>query len=188
MVFPRRAYFGHQKIMLDSLLKPALADIKTFFLDTFFPISCLSCGQEGSFICLDCKSTLTKLEHQRCIICQKPTPFGLTHPGCQTPHGADGLISLYDYHDDKVSSIIIKGKYSFLPGVYDILGRTVGEKIKNDHAHILSANSHELAPVPLHPYRQRWRGFNQAEVLCRALSAELNLPVADVLARNKITK
>ncbi len=35
-----------------------------------------------------------------------------------------------------------------------------------------------LVPVPLHPRRQRLRGFNQAEVLCRALALHLDLPVA----------
>jgi ComF family protein len=128
------------------------------------------------------------LEHQRCIVCQKQTPFCLTHPGCQTPHGADGLISFYDYHDEKVSQIIIKGKYSFIPGTYDVLGKIIAQKLKNDHAYLLQPTNYHLAPIPLHPTRKRWRGFNQAEVLCQAISAELNLPVADVLVRNKMTK
>ena len=108
--------------MYQTLLKPLYLDIKTFVLDTLFPISCLSCGEEGSFICGDCKATMKTLEHQRCIVCQKNTPFGITHPHCQTPWGADGLISFYDYHDEKVSKILIKGKYSFIPMTYEILG------------------------------------------------------------------
>jgi len=174
--------------MYQTFIKPFYQDIKTFFLDTLFPISCLSCGDEGAFICVDCKVTIKALEHQRCIVCQHQAPFGLTHPGCQTPHGADGLVSFYDYHDDKVSQILIKGKYSFIPGTYDVLGKIIAEKIKNDHQHLLSPSISNLAPIPLHPSRKRWRGFNQAEVLCQTLSAELNLPIADVLQRDKMTK
>ena len=184
--------------MYTKLIKPFLQDSKKFILDTLFPILCLSCEKEGDFICADCKSLIKKLEHQRCIVCQKPTPFGLTHPGCQTPHGADGLISFYDYHDDKVSNIIIKGKYSFLPGVYKILGAMIADSLRSQYPNlspevltkggILISNNIRLAPIPLHPWRRRWRGFNQAEVLCQTLSAKLNLPVVDVLIRKKITK
>lgn len=34
-----------------------------------------------------------------------------------------------------------------------------------------------LLPVPLHPKRQSKRGYNQAEVLCRAIGRELHIPV-----------
>lgn len=173
--------------MYESFLKPFATDIKTFILDTLFPISCLSCGEEGNFICLDCKGTMKTLEHQRCIVCQKQTPFGLTHPGCQTSHGADGLISFYDYHDEKVAQIIIKGKYSFVYGAYDILGKILAQKIKNDHQHLLSM-PFTLTPIPLHSSRQRWRGFNQAEILCETLSKEFGLPCTSLLVRCKITK
>lgn len=173
--------------MYKTFLKPFFTDIKTFVLDTLFPISCLACGEEGTFVCNDCKSTITKLEHQRCIVCQKNTPFGLTHPHCQTPFGADGLISFLNYHDQKVADIIIKGKYNFLPGVYEELGKLAADKLKAEHQHIFADNP-ILVPVPLHSSRRRWRGFNQAEILCRALSEQLNLPVADVLQRSKITK
>ncbi len=173
--------------MYQFLLKPLFTDIKTFVLDTLFPITCLACEQEGAFICPNCKSQLKKLEHQRCIVCQKPTPFGLTHPVCQTPLGANGLISFYDYHNEKVSNIIIKGKYSFLPEVYKILGQMIAEKLKTDYPELLST-PYTLTPIPLHSSRLRWRGFNQAEILCQTLSEQLNLPVADVLTRTKITK
>lgn len=174
--------------MYQTLIKPLAADVKNFILDTLFPISCLSCGVEGSFVCDECKSTLTKLEHQRCIVCQKPTPFAQTHPNCQTPHGADGLISFYDYHDDKVAKIIIGGKYSFLPDTYKVLGTMIAKKLAEQYQNILISNNICIVPIPLASSRLRWRGFNQAEILCQALSAELNLPIADVLIRHKITK
>jgi ComF family protein len=46
-----------------------------------------------------------------------------------------------------------------------------------------------LVPVPLHPSRQRERGFNQAEVLARGLAAFLDVPVAaGCLARTRATR
>jgi predicted amidophosphoribosyltransferase len=42
-----------------------------------------------------------------------------------------------------------------------------------------------LVPVPLHSRRQRARGFNQAEVLARAIGAEVGLPVRPGLLRRR---
>ena len=44
-----------------------------------------------------------------------------------------------------------------------------------------------LVPVPLYRTRQRQRGFNQAEVLCQALSARTGIPVLDALTRVRHT-
>ena len=41
-----------------------------------------------------------------------------------------------------------------------------------------------LVPVPLHDGRRRSRGFNQAELLARALGERAGLPVADCLRRH----
>ena len=45
-----------------------------------------------------------------------------------------------------------------------------------------------IVPVPLHPSKQRIRGFNQAELLANALGKEINLPVRMLLKKQKKTK
>jgi len=46
-----------------------------------------------------------------------------------------------------------------------------------------------LIPVPLHSRRQRWRGFNQAELLGKILAEKFNWQVrTDILVRHKHTK
>lgn len=44
-----------------------------------------------------------------------------------------------------------------------------------------------LVPVPLHPQRQRERGYNQAELLAKGLAETLNRPVVRALQRQKHT-
>jgi ComF family protein len=44
-----------------------------------------------------------------------------------------------------------------------------------------------LVPVPVHRDRLRQRGYNQAALLARRLGVELGRPVADVLARDRLT-
>jgi ComF family protein len=174
-------------LMYGNFIKPLLKDASKFVLDTLFPIKCLSCNKEGEFVCANCRAGLKQPEHQSCIVCQKPSPGGLTHPKCQTPFGADGLISIYDYHDDKVAKIIINGKYYFLPQTFELLGLMLAEKIKNSHP-CLAASSPALYPIPLHPSRRRWRGFNQAEILAATISRQLDIACVNALARRKSTK
>lgn len=174
--------------MYKTLIKPLAKDAKTFLLDTFFPKTCTVCGKEGEFLCLYCRSTLKLVESQQCIICHKPSPFGITHPGgCKTPYAPEGLVSIFDYHDDKLAKAIIQGKYSFIEDIYKILSRLVASQIKARYKIFLSREFY-LAPVPLSGSRKRWRGFNQAEVLCHTLSEELGLPIINALIRVKSTK
>ncbi len=44
-----------------------------------------------------------------------------------------------------------------------------------------------LVPVPLHPLRRRERGYNQAEVLARAIGKRMGIPVLDILQRVRNT-
>jgi ComF family protein len=44
-----------------------------------------------------------------------------------------------------------------------------------------------LVPVPLHPLRRRERGYNQAELLARAIGQRMEIPVLDILRRVRNT-
>ncbi len=175
--------------MFRSFLKPLFRDASTFVMDLLFPIRCLICETEGpNFICTDCRPLLSKVDFQICIVCKKPSLGGLTHPHCQSPHMADGLVSVYDYHDPRVSDILIKGKYSFLPEVYKQLAEMIANVIKKDFPFLLTPNTHNLIPVPLHWMRQNWRGFNQSKVLAESVANVMGLQALDALRRKKITK
>lgn len=45
-----------------------------------------------------------------------------------------------------------------------------------------------VVPVPLHPARQRQRGFNQAELLGRAIAANLGVPCVGAMVRTRATR
>jgi len=52
----------------------------------------------------------------------------------------------------------------------------------------LNQDSTVFVPIPLHPTKLRYRGFNQAEMLGRLVSNQLGIPmVSDLLVRTKKT-
>ena len=174
--------------MYNSFLKPIFGDIKTLVLDTLFPISCLGCGTEGKYVCSVCQSKLTFNPEQICIVCKKPSLAGLTHPKCQSPHTADQLVCIYDYNDEIISRLIIRGKYYFIPDIFKLFGEIMAPKLQADYPTLIKPSEIVLAPVPLHKWRQRWRGFNQAQVLCESLAKSMDIKEASLLKRQKFTR
>ena len=63
------------------------------------------------------------------------------------------------------------------------------EWLKEGYEHFFKTNTYTaLVPVPLFARRQRWREFNQAEILAKGLAREVHLPVWNCLRRIRETK
>lgn len=160
----------------------------TQILDVVFPINCLVCGKEGRFLCMGCGIKLPKLDFQKCLACKKPSPFGRTHPDCQTKLGLDGIISALPYSDLRIKKLIEMFKYKFVSDLSVPLSELVIESIANQALQNY-LGQFELVPVPLHNRRFRWRGFNQSELLANGLAQILNAPInPNVIERKKFTK
>jgi ComF family protein len=82
--------------------------------------------------------------------------------------------------------MVLRLKYGPDPRVARTLARLMAPRL----APALSRRPpHALIPVPLHPARQRLRGFNQAELLAGELAPRLGLPVwHGLLARAAATE
>lgn len=155
-----------------------------------FPFFCLACGKEGHPLCPACQKKVQPLSFQVCPACEKALAFqGALCENCrQTDFPLETLIVATDYQDPKVSDSVHLYKYNFVQALVPFLGRTlIKALVKNDFP-----LPDFLVPVPLHPMRLRWRGFNQAELLAnfvaKNLAPNLELPVAtDWLIRQKKT-
>lgn len=135
-------------------------------LDLFFPINCLGCGQEGQFICPACFEQIPL--HRK-----RPLKFSSS--------ALTGLEIASDYSYTLVKQAIHRYKYDFVKGLAEPLGQLMVKVIKE-----LAFENALLIPVPLHPKRLRWRGFNQAELLAEVISRELKIPlVKNILIRTK---
>lgn len=163
-----------------------LKQISNHILDFIFPAFCAKCGLEGFYLCRECGKKLLRLQQQRCLICQQPSPFGKTHLDCSKTK-IDGLLSALPYRDPAVKSLIETFKYKFV-NISELLGTFLVETIANQELNQFFQDF-VIIPVPLHKKRFRWRGFNQSQLLAQALSASLNIPIAEkTISRIRYTK
>lgn len=116
-------------------------------------------------------------EEQICPVCTRPSRYGLLHTTCYKPHALNGLTCLWAY-EGIARKIITKAKYKFY---YDILRELLVHSSwfidKPEFSYFLKfiATNPAVVPVPLHPDREKWRGFNQAAVIGRSLAARHSL-------------
>jgi len=90
------------------------------------------------------------------------------------------VYSVFSY-EGKVESLLRNLKYSGY--------RIIAEKFAEYMAALISDESVDyIVPVPLHPARERERGFSQTEILAKAISKHLNKPVIKPIFRHKYTK
>lgn len=99
----------------------------------------------------------------------------------------DGLWSIFPYHG-VVKTAIKRLKYRF---VQDLAGEFVDramEKADKEIQLYFQANGFMVVPVPLYPARERWRGYNQAELVGERLAGYLGLNKCGLLKRVKNTE
>lgn len=154
-------------------------------LDLIFPKFCLGCRRLGTYFCKDCRINAPYQLTQRCIVCQKPALAGFTHPKCISKNKPDRLVTLYDYKTRPIAELIVAGKYQFVKEIFILLGTSFAEFLQSS---VLPINNFEVTSIPLSKRRQRWRGFNQAEIIANTISQTYGLPQAQLLTRVKHTK
>lgn len=118
-------------------------------------------------------------------MCERLAIDGVTHPGCQTRYSLDGLISFFRY-DGPVKAAIKRLKYKpYLSVIAEILINHIFSNIAMKQFN----NDYFVISVPLHPSRERSRGFNQASLLGKAVAGKWGLKFVDgLLKRTRNTK
>ncbi|MBM4070637.1 MAG: ComF family protein [Planctomycetes bacterium] len=150
-------------------------------LQLLFPGSCWLCGQtlaEGhTGFCLSCRQTLTSDPQPTCPRCSSSIgPHVDLTGGCQRCRGTsfdfDECTRLGPYQG-LLRDAILRMKRWQGEGLAEVLGALWAEHAL---ARLRSKQPHVVIPVPLH-WTRRWsRGYNQSQVLARALALALAVP------------
>ena len=76
-----------------------------------------------------------------------------------------------------------------ITGASSGIGREFAKQIKESRGAFIKQVAPDcIVPVPLHPSKQRSRGFNQVELLAEALGKETGIPVRNLLKKHIKTK
>ncbi|MBI2010218.1 MAG: ComF family protein [Candidatus Chisholmbacteria bacterium] len=158
-------------------------------LDFLYPVRCVGCGKTGTYFCALCRERLPKVTGQICPMCARPAIGGMTHARCRKQLGLDGLVSVYAYRA-VMQRAIKKFKFRLVRDLAETMaGLTLDGWRQNDLVTFWRRERFGVMPVPLHPVRLRWRGFNQAEELGKRVAKGMGLPfAAGVLKRTKKTE
>ena len=177
MLFRIRAHYPASPLMLSGLL------------DFLFPKTCFGCGEWGAYVCADCLNKIKEKRERICPVCTKPAIDGQTHPRCKNSYSLDGLTSVFAY-SGLLAKIIRKLKYRFTFAVVQDLAELFLSSLGEDEVFSWVCRQKPiLVPVTLHPARQRWRGFNQSELLGRQIAKNLGIKfIPKLLIRIKDTK
>jgi len=143
------------------------------FLDIFYPRSCVSCGEEireqlENGLCWDCRSDVHPITPPWCEQCGMSIAGRVDHnficSDCrENPPVYSKARSLYHYEGgvrDAIHALKYQRDFSVVPDLARILYAGL-------RAHLVPEGEVWLCPVPLHPKKQRFRGFNQSEELIR---------------------
>ena len=146
--------------------------------DIFFPKKCLECGRFGKYICNNCFSK-TEQAFAICPGCGNPSRDGLRHSYCKYKTPLNRLILIWKY-----SGVVRKA----LIGLKFKLAFSIAEELANravTQLQTIQLADSLLVPIPLHPRRQNWRGFNQAELIGKQMGKKMAL--VNGLARTRAT-
>ena len=149
----------------------------------FYPRLCAGCGnalrQNEELLCLHCLLHLPETHYHQ----QERNPLQDIFAG-RVP--VREVASLMFYHKGSIAqNILHQLKYKGKKEIGRYLGRYYGQQLRQE-ARFRSVDC--ILPIPLHPRKQRKRGYNQSEWIAMGLSEGMGIPYRnDVLVRTHFT-
>jgi ComF family protein len=150
-----------------------------------FPWCCLLCGgaAAGRDLCAGCAADLPG-NAPACPVCALPGTAGLACGTClRRPPPWDAAACLLRYRSP-ADALLKACKFGGRLAIARVLGELLAERLADARV----PRPGLVVPVPLHPHRERERGFNQARELARPIGRALGIAVdAELCARVRAT-
>lgn len=160
-------------------VKAFIGELLSDFLSMFYPRTCVCCG-----------CALKRNEEDLCVACEVELPFvpmsimTSGQPIAERFYGrveVERATALLRYEKETISQHILHHiKYKGGMSLGYRMGRMLGGRLRDTQFQEIDA----LIPVPLHPNKQKLRGYIQSEWIAKGIGAALDIPVwTDVLER-----
>src|SRR6266487_3361261 len=153
---------------------------------------CTICGRSiraGEYLCDQCESKAVRIVAPFCQKCSEPfegsiaDAFTCANCAHRTIY-FDAAVAAYRGRGI-VRQIIHEFKYNRQIHLRHLVSRWLHAAM--DDERLRGRRFDVIVPVPLHPTRQRERGFNQASLLAELPSAQSAIPAKPVLERTRYT-
>ena len=156
-------------------------------INMLFPPKCVFCGAIGDVFCDNCISNCNILRDQVCLLCDRPSTDGNTHPSClgdvvsrvsdksivQDTIPSQSL-SVFVY-ENNVRECIRKSKYS--SRIFMCLKRLAFEGVNILFEWGYDFKDYIVVPIPVSKEKEKLRGFNQADIISKYFSKRFDLQV-----------
>lgn len=163
---------------------PSFRELCDGFLHLLYPELCVACGEamppRDSCFCFKCQLQVPVSDMHR----QKDNEFTARFLGRLPVEGAAAMY--YFSRRNPVQQALHRLKYHNQPEIGVKIGRTFGRRLREAETF---GTVQAIVPVPLHPRKERLRGYNQSAQFAQGLSEILDLPVlGNVLLRPMFTQ
>ena len=150
------------------------------FYRFIYPSVCFVCdaplAETGDRVCADCWSSIKQISTDDAL-------YREMHGRLLSSGVISELISAYHFEKDgTLQSVIHQLKYDGSTHLGVELGKRLGVRIVSQ---LQGMHVDAVLPVPLHPLKQRERGYNQSEHICEGIRSVFGLNVLPSLLRRR---
>lgn len=148
-------------------------------LDAVYPPRCFVCGEWTDRIidslCDKCRNGFNRIGHPMCTICGRPFESAPNdHPcgECITDEPYFDMHRTAGYYEGTLRDAILKFKFNGRTSLAKSFADMAMDTFESEFSQF---EIDSIAPVPLHPKRLRWRGFNQSLLIARRIGKQNNI-------------
>lgn len=145
------------------------------YLAIIAPHYCLVCEQEGDLLCKTCLPKAVTKKRSSCFLCNKLTANWRTCTTCRRKTKAVGVI-VASHYEGPVKELVLKLKYQNTVAAADTIAQLLQNKFDPAKFDLITA-------IPPSSKRMRQRGYNQAQLIAKAVGKRTQLPYVATMSR-----
>jgi len=155
-----------------------MSDILNDLVNLFYPFHCMLCEkpliESEQHICLDCLCDLPKTNYH----INKGNPARALFAGYQQVNEVTAF--LFFEKEGATQKLIHSLKYYGNKILAEYVGRLAALELKN---YGFYASIDSIIPIPLHPKKEKKRGYNQSELIAKGISSVYESKIDDKLLK-----
>jgi len=170
------------KLLYNKITLQILIPLINYIVDFIFPKTCIVTGNR-----LDEKNSNDYVEDEVMQSINEVTSNELKE--MKSKVASDYAYTLYDFTENSpLQQIIHHFKYRGMKKLGIYLGELIGKELINNFYDTVKTFD-VIIPVPLYKTKERERGYNQAEYLCKGINNQIQIEfIKDLVERTRHTK